>query len=464
MGIAAGQRAKRKRSALRAGAAEHAATLEGGDDAAVHMLSDEVGKGALEKAIGSQVKKVAKKAAKKAMKGVAKKAKKATDKVKSAPGALKTKAVKIAAKFDTKEKVKRMVAKKMRKQNKILKKPFAPVTAKQKLLIKLSGCRDMARFKDICGSKKALCKDKRFGPAVQRQCPATCGLCQRSPPKTNVKVSCNPKPILKTLKPSMMKASSSLGKGREAFRAKLHTQKTPWVAGKQRKGQWLQVSLPEEMLITSIATQGRYNGNQWVKYYKLMHKKKHWRWYSGGKWMRGNWDRTHTRKHALRPFKAKILRLYPQKWHHKISMRLEVWGCVPKKNVVPTDKIAKTLAKNVSKVVDARVNAAAANAMQAVQQVANKRNKIPNAKLKAMVTNAVERATSVATKEIRKAAVGAVGSKSKKLVSMELAKRSTTKQIKSATHKAVDAATQQVAKLVSKTGLKKKKKKEVDVL
>merc|ERR1712124_245118 len=99
------------------------------------------------------------------MKGVAKKAKKATDKVKSAPGALKTKAVKIAAKFDTKEKVKRMVAKKMRKQNKILKKPFAPVTAKQKLLIKLSGCRDMARFKDICGSKKALCKDKRFGPA-----------------------------------------------------------------------------------------------------------------------------------------------------------------------------------------------------------------------------------------------------------------------------------------------------------
>merc|ERR1712124_238750 len=102
--------------------------------------------------------------------------------------------------------------------------------------------------------------------------------------------------------------------------------------------------------------------------------------------------------------------------------------------------------------------------MQAVQQVANKRNKIPNAKLKAMVTNAVERATSVATKEIRKAAVGAVGSKSKKLVSMELAKRSTTKQIKSATHKAVDAATQQVAKLVSKTGLKKKKKKEVDML
>lgn len=406
------------------------AMLDSQDAVGIETAAEMDKSGALEKMIATQVTKVASKEAKKAMRGVRKKAKTEAAKVQPAPESAP--AVQIAAKYETKQNIKRNLRKKL--QNRELRRPLQPLTVQKKLL-KLSGCRDMARFKELCKAKKALCKDKRFGSTVQKQCPATCGICERSPPKTSIKVSCNPKPLVKKLSPKLMKASSSLGKGREAYKAQLHSLKTPWVAGRQRKGQWLQISLPQEMTITSIATQGRYNGNQWVSYYKLMHKKKHWRWYSGGKWMRGNWDRTHTRKHVLTPFKARYLRFYPQKWHHKISMRVEVWGCVEKKEMVAPDAIAKTLAKHVSKVVDKRVTLAAATALRAVKKATVNEHAVSNKKLKKLVSNAVHMATTAASREIRSTVTNR---KDKALIRQQLS--STSKHVKIATENAVDAA------------------------
>merc|ERR1712167_306636 len=112
-----------------------------------------------------------------------------------------------------------------------------------KLLLNLAGCRDLREFAKICPLKKKLCKNKRFGPAVRKQCPATCGICQKTKPtRTKLKVKCNPKPLVKAMPAKLMKASSSLGKGRGPERARLHSLTTPWVAGRQRKGQWLQVT------------------------------------------------------------------------------------------------------------------------------------------------------------------------------------------------------------------------------
>jgi len=218
------------------------------------------------------------------------------------------------------------------------------LTTKDQLRLRLIGCKNKLSS-GMCQRKMSLCRNKRFGSIVQKQCPKTCNVCPHTtharPRSRKFAVTCTPKRIVKTLASALMKASSSLSANKGANKARLHSLSSPWVAGRQRKGQWLQISLPREMTITAVETRGRFNANQWVTYYKLMHKVKHWRWYGGAKWLRGNWDREHSKKHVIRPFKAKVLRFYPQKWHHKIAMRVEVYGCVEKtkKSLKPRKKL-----------------------------------------------------------------------------------------------------------------------------
>lgn len=207
----------------------------------------------------------------------------------------------------------------------------ANMSAKAKLRLQMSGCKD--KLGSLCKKKKTLCHNTRLGGAVRQQCMKTCNVCPAAAKKLVIVkksngVSCKPKPLVKALPAKLIKASSNLRRDSGGDKARLDSLSTPWVAGKQHRGQWLQITLPQTTTITSVTTQGRYNSNQWVTYYKLMHKLKHWRWYNGGKWLSGNWDREHSKKHIVRPFKAKFLRFYPQKWHHKISMRVEVDGCV----------------------------------------------------------------------------------------------------------------------------------------
>ena len=42
-----------------------------------------------------------------------------------------------------------------------------------------------------------------------------------------------------------------------------------WVAKVSNKGQWLEVDLGETTKVTMVATQGRYDYDQWVKTYKV---------------------------------------------------------------------------------------------------------------------------------------------------------------------------------------------------
>lgn len=175
----------------------------------------------------------------------------------------------------------------------------------------------------------------------------------------------------------------------------LNALKTPWVAAKQQLGQWLEVALPSQMKITKVATQGRYNANQWVTYYRFMYKNKHWRWYDGGKWLRGNWDRTSVKAHKLRPFKARFVRFYPKKWHHKIAMRVELYGC-------PEQHAEKTIAK-----IKEKIRQYVTNTTKAVIRDLDSANKTGQSKQK-MVASAVKASSMEAAKAIKDAAVRAV--------------------------------------------------------
>jgi len=240
---------------------------------------------------------------------------------------------------------------------------------------------------------------------------------------------------------SLLKASSSIDADSGPEKARLDATETPWVAGEQHPGQWLEVSLPEEMTVTAVATQGRYNANQWVSYYKLMHKTKNWDWYGGGRWLRGNWDRSSVKKHEVKPFKAKYIRFYPKKWNEKIAMRVEVFACKEKKHAVPTDTVVKKLAAGVKDVVDARVNNATASAVQAVQAAVN----MDNTKLTGLVSAVVQNATQAATTSIKKAAMTAVSN------AVAQATEMATARIKHAAIHAVPAAKKAIEAAVNVT-------------
>ena len=76
---------------------------------------------------------------------------------------------------------------------------------------------------------------------------------------------------------SAITASSTHTKpGHEPWQARLNNVVTSsstgsWSAGSLNEGQWLQIDLGKETVVTKIATQGRPgNYDQWVKSYKIL--------------------------------------------------------------------------------------------------------------------------------------------------------------------------------------------------
>ena len=54
-----------------------------------------------------------------------------------------------------------------------------------------------------------------------------------------------------------------------------------WCAKSNDGNQWLQISFGRETTVTKVATQGRYDADQWVTSYSLSHSVDgvHWAWY-----------------------------------------------------------------------------------------------------------------------------------------------------------------------------------------
>ncbi|XP_019619435.1 PREDICTED: uncharacterized protein LOC109466209 [Branchiostoma belcheri] len=111
-----------------------------------------------------------------------------------------------------------------------------------------------------------------------------------------------------------------------------------WGAGIQIIGQWLQVDLGVIKSVTGTVTQGAsfpvYNQYTWVTSYKLGYSgdATFWTTYADSdgsdKVFTANTDRKTPVTNLLdNPVDARYVRFYPQSWHIRIAMRVEIIGC-----------------------------------------------------------------------------------------------------------------------------------------
>lgn len=141
------------------------------------------------------------------------------------------------------------------------------------------------------------------------------------------------------LSDSALSASTSYDANHAPQQSRLNTAPSKgrvgaWCAGKNYPNQWLQVYFGRETTVSEVATQGRYDGDQWVTSYSLSHSVdgSHWAWYrlTDGKIkvFGGNVDRNTPVYHSLHPrIQAKYVRFHPKTWYGHICMRAELYGC-----------------------------------------------------------------------------------------------------------------------------------------
>ncbi|XP_015756081.1 PREDICTED: uncharacterized protein LOC107335265 [Acropora digitifera] len=97
--------------------------------------------------------------------------------------------------------------------------------------------------------------------------------------------------------------------------------------------QWLNIDLGTISRVKRIATQGRYDGDNWVTSYTVGYSMDNIRFipYKEGRKIKvfpGNFERNFIVVHRfLRPFKARYVRVYPKTWRSHIAMRVELFGC-----------------------------------------------------------------------------------------------------------------------------------------
>ncbi|XP_019636532.1 PREDICTED: uncharacterized protein LOC109479099, partial [Branchiostoma belcheri] len=111
-----------------------------------------------------------------------------------------------------------------------------------------------------------------------------------------------------------------------------------WGSGYQIIGEWLQVDLGVIKRVTGMTTQGAllpvHHRYSWVTSYKLRYSgdKTFWTTYANSdgsdKVFTGNTDTKNPVTNLLdNPVDARYVRFYPQRWHHRIAMRVEILGC-----------------------------------------------------------------------------------------------------------------------------------------
>uniref|UniRef100_V9KKT9 Discoidin, CUB and LCCL domain-containing protein 1-like protein n=1 Tax=Callorhinchus milii TaxID=7868 RepID=V9KKT9_CALMI len=110
-----------------------------------------------------------------------------------------------------------------------------------------------------------------------------------------------------------------------------------WAARKASRKEWLQIDLGERKNITGIVTTGTGNNsyNYYVKSYKISYSRdgRNWRMYKSRrgkeeKVFEGNRDcRQQARNNFLPPFISRYIRINPQTWSQRISLKAVVLGC-----------------------------------------------------------------------------------------------------------------------------------------
>ncbi|XP_078667407.1 lactadherin-like [Branchiostoma floridae x Branchiostoma belcheri] len=111
-----------------------------------------------------------------------------------------------------------------------------------------------------------------------------------------------------------------------------------WASAGQDRAQWLQVDLGVIKRVTGIVTQGAFHPvhdqYSWVTSYKLQYSGDgtFWTTYPNSdgsdKVFTGNTDEKNPVTNLLdNPVHARYVQFYPQRWHHRIAMRVEILGC-----------------------------------------------------------------------------------------------------------------------------------------
>ncbi|XP_078283620.1 lactadherin-like isoform X1 [Rhinoraja longicauda] len=116
-----------------------------------------------------------------------------------------------------------------------------------------------------------------------------------------------------------------------------HGKTNAWTADVSNKSQWLQINLLVPKKITGIITQGAkdFGVHQYVESFKIAHSDdgKSWTIYKDtitrkDKVFQGNYDNhSHRRNIFDTPFYAQFVRILPQTWHERITLRVELLGC-----------------------------------------------------------------------------------------------------------------------------------------
>ncbi|NXP28397.1 CNTP4 protein, partial [Scytalopus superciliaris] len=118
-----------------------------------------------------------------------------------------------------------------------------------------------------------------------------------------------------------------------------------WSPLVSNKYQWLQIDLGERTEITAVATQGGYGSSDWVTSYLLMFSDsgRNWKQYRQEEsiWaFSGNTNADSVVYYKLQhSIKARFLRFVPLDWNPngRIGMRIEVYGCTYRSEVVGFD-------------------------------------------------------------------------------------------------------------------------------
>uniref|UniRef100_A0A8C0ULA0 Contactin-associated protein-like 4 n=2 Tax=Cyanistes caeruleus TaxID=156563 RepID=A0A8C0ULA0_CYACU len=153
--------------------------------------------------------------------------------------------------------------------------------------------------------------------------------------------------LVSALPQSSFSSSSELSSSHSPGFARLNRREGAggWSPLVSNKYQWLQIDLGERTEITAVATQGGYGSSDWVTSYLLMFSDsgRNWKQYRQEEsiWaFSGNTNADSVVYYKLQhSIKARFLRFIPLDWNPngRIGMRIEVYGCTYRSEVVGFD-------------------------------------------------------------------------------------------------------------------------------
>eukprot|EP01133_Synstelium_polycarpum_P019421 gene19421-23255_t len=107
------------------------------------------------------------------------------------------------------------------------------------------------------------------------------------------------------------------------------TGSSAWCAGANDANQFIVASCPEPRMFTGVATQGRYDADQWVTSYMIRFTLDNVTWYDfmGGNKIAANSDRNTAVAHKFDPpICARSIAIHPLTWSGHVSMRCEFFA------------------------------------------------------------------------------------------------------------------------------------------